>query len=265
MELEEPGWRGRVSPATVVFLASFAGLFLELALIRWVSSEIRVFSYCKNLVLVACFLGFGVGCMQMRRRENLVRSMFLLLLLILVVDLQSQSLLDFGPRRVTDVLARLSGMMIFHFPTEEMVWGVAEYGWLLFSLAWTGVPEGTESLAITMHHFPNSNDTDLAKANQYLLLWGIDPSVSEIAHGAADDGAWFMGSDKDGTRASYTSPCSQSTGTHAYTITIYALAETPASLPQESTVEVSLTVLQAAIESVTELGRTTLNFNDVTN
>ena len=140
MELEEPGWRGRVSPASVVFLASFAGLFLELALIRWVSSEIRVFSYCKNLVLVACFLGFGVGCMQMRRRENLIRSMFLLLLLILVVDLQSQTLLDFGPRRVTDILARLSGMMIFHWPTEEhVVWGFRDYAWLLFSLAWTGV------------------------------------------------------------------------------------------------------------------------------
>jgi len=140
MELERPGWRGRLSPASVVFLASFAGLFLELALIRWVSSEIRVFSYCKNLVLVACFLGFGVGCMQMRRRENLIRSMFLLMLLILVVDLQSQTLLDFGPRRVTDALARLSGMMIFHWPTEERtVWVLRDYAWLLFSLAWTGV------------------------------------------------------------------------------------------------------------------------------
>jgi phosphatidylethanolamine-binding protein (PEBP) family uncharacterized protein len=132
-------------------------------------------------------------------------------------------------------------------------------------LAWSGVPEGTGSLAISMHHFPNANDTDPSKANQYLLLWGIDPSVTEIAHGAADDGAWFMGSDKDGTRPSYTSPCSQSTGTHEYTITIYALSETPSSLPQASSVEVTYTVLLAALESVVELGRTTLTFNDVTN
>jgi len=131
-------------------------------------------------------------------------------------------------------------------------------------LTWSGVPEGTNSLAITMHHFPNSNDTDLSKANQYLLLWGIDPAVTQIAHGAADDGAWFMGSDKDGTVTSYTSPCSQSTGTHEYTITIYALSETPASLPQESSLAVTLTVLVAAMESVTEIGRTTLTFNDVT-
>jgi phosphatidylethanolamine-binding protein (PEBP) family uncharacterized protein len=131
-------------------------------------------------------------------------------------------------------------------------------------LAWSGVPQGTGALAITMHHFPNSNDTDPAKANSYLLLWGIDPSVTEIAHGTADEGAWFMGSDKDGTVTSYTSPCSQSTGTHQYTITIYALAETPASLPQESSY-VTLTVLLAALESVAELGRTTLTFDDVTN
>ncbi|HCL28497.1 MAG TPA: hypothetical protein DIC52_08690 [Candidatus Latescibacteria bacterium] len=80
-----------------------------------------------------------------------------------------------------------------------------------------------------------------------------------------DEGTWFMGSDKDGTVTSYTSPCSQSTGTHQYTITIYALAETPASLPQESSLDVSFNVLLAALESVAELGRTTLTFNDVTN
>jgi hypothetical protein len=123
-----------------------------------------------------------------------------------------------------------------------------------FLFAWSGVPEGAGALAITMHHFPNS----------YLLLWGIDPSVSEI-DGAADEGTWFMGSDKDGTVTSYTSPCSQSTGTHQYTITIYALAEKPASLPQESSLDVSFNVLLAALESVAELGRTTLTFNDVTN
>lgn len=131
-------------------------------------------------------------------------------------------------------------------------------------LAWSGIPEGTGSLAITMHHFPNANDTDLSRANQYLILWGIDASVSQIVHGTADDGPWFMGSDKDGTTTSYTSPCSPSTGTHEYTITVYALSETPASLPQQSSVDVTLTVVTEAIQSVTEVGRTTLTFNDVT-
>src|SRR5438309_632545 len=55
-------------------LASAAGLFLELLMIRWISSEIRVFAYFKNFVLIACFLGFGLGCCVCRRR---VRAMAL--------------------------------------------------------------------------------------------------------------------------------------------------------------------------------------------
>jgi phosphatidylethanolamine-binding protein (PEBP) family uncharacterized protein len=37
-------------------------------------------------------------------------------------------------------------------------------------LAWSGVPAGAGSLAIITHHFPNPNDTDPDRANQYLLL-----------------------------------------------------------------------------------------------
>jgi phosphatidylethanolamine-binding protein (PEBP) family uncharacterized protein len=130
-------------------------------------------------------------------------------------------------------------------------------------LSWSNVPSATKSLAIIMHHFPNPNDTDPSKANYYLLLWGIDTSVTEIAHGAADDGDWYMGSDKDGKAISYTSPCSQSAGTHEYTITIYALSETPATLPRASSLDVTYSVLLSALETVTVLGQTTLTFNDV--
>ena len=49
--------------------------------------------------------------------------------------------------------------------------------------------------------------------------------------GTADDGLWYIGSNKDGTAISYTSPCSPDAATHEYTITIYALSATPASLP----------------------------------
>ena len=42
-------------------LVSFTSLFLELLLIRWISSELRIFAYLKNFVLIACFLGFGFG------------------------------------------------------------------------------------------------------------------------------------------------------------------------------------------------------------
>ncbi|MCP4112893.1 MAG: hypothetical protein GY749_46440 [Desulfobacteraceae bacterium] len=128
-------------------------------------------------------------------------------------------------------------------------------------LSWSNVPDSTGSLAVIMHSYPNSDDTSV---NSYLLLWDIDPSVTGIAHGEADDGSWFMGANKDGIAVSYTSPCSPGAGTHIYTITLYALSQTPPSLPDESTTDVDYSVLKAAIDTVTTLGTATLTFIDVT-
>jgi phosphatidylethanolamine-binding protein (PEBP) family uncharacterized protein len=128
-------------------------------------------------------------------------------------------------------------------------------------LAWTGVPSSANSLAIVMIHYPHADD--LTSVNSYILLWGIDPSVTEIPYGTADDGAWYIGANKDGTAISYTSPCSPSAGSHEYTIRIYALSETPATLPEESTLDVTYDVLAAAIETVTVIGTAELTFNDV--
>lgn len=52
-------------PAVVA--AGAAGLFVELALIRYVPGEIRVLGYFTNFVLLAAFLGLGVGMMAARR------------------------------------------------------------------------------------------------------------------------------------------------------------------------------------------------------
>jgi SAM-dependent methyltransferase len=53
--------------STKLFLASFAALFFELLVIRYLSTEIRVFAYLKNLPLIACFLGIGIGMIYGRR------------------------------------------------------------------------------------------------------------------------------------------------------------------------------------------------------
>jgi SAM-dependent methyltransferase len=60
---QEPQW----SLATLI-LASFLTLFAELALIRWIAVEVRIFAYMKNLALLLCFLGFGFGCAMARKR-----------------------------------------------------------------------------------------------------------------------------------------------------------------------------------------------------
>ncbi|MCP3982683.1 MAG: hypothetical protein GY716_25610 [bacterium] len=55
---------GRVDPVAArrLFAASFLALFFELLLIRWVPTEVYYLGYFKNCILLATFLGFGVGC-----------------------------------------------------------------------------------------------------------------------------------------------------------------------------------------------------------
>ena len=55
-----------------LFLLSVIALFLELAAIRWLSSEIRIFAYFKNLPLMGAFLGFGVGFLLHDRWERML-------------------------------------------------------------------------------------------------------------------------------------------------------------------------------------------------
>ena len=70
-----------------LFLASALTLFVELALIRWVATEVRVFAYVKNLALLLCFLGFGVGCALARQRPRWRTAATALLGLIVIVRL----------------------------------------------------------------------------------------------------------------------------------------------------------------------------------
>jgi len=113
-----------------------------------------------------------------------------------------------------------------------------------------------------MHHYPDPKDK--TKVSSYLLRWGIDPGVTEIPHGAADDGPWFMGANKDGAAVSYTSPCSKGAGTHEHTITLYALSETPPSLPRQSSVDVTYEVLKQALDTVITIDTASLTFTNTT-
>jgi hypothetical protein len=54
-----------------VFLASFLVLFLEVALIRWMPAHIRLLSYFSNFILLASFLGIGIGCLLAPARARL--------------------------------------------------------------------------------------------------------------------------------------------------------------------------------------------------
>ena len=127
-------------------------------------------------------------------------------------------------------------------------------------LSWKNVPYGTKSLAIVMYHYPKrDNKTEI---NSYLLLWDINPEITEIPYKMARNGNWYMGANKDGTAISYTSPCSRGKGKHEYTIALYALSETPASLPKANALDVDYATFMNAINTVKIIDRTTLKFID---
>jgi len=54
-----------------IFLASFLVLFLEVALIRWLPAQIRLLSYFSNFILLAAFLGIGIGALLGRAKRSL--------------------------------------------------------------------------------------------------------------------------------------------------------------------------------------------------
>ena len=58
-------------PGLRTFLASFLVLFLEVALIRWMPAYIRLLAYFSNFILLASFLGIGVGCLLASSRKRL--------------------------------------------------------------------------------------------------------------------------------------------------------------------------------------------------
>src|SRR2546429_3451926 len=93
---------------------SLLSLFFELLMIRWISSEIRIFAYFKNFVLIACFLGFGLGCHLSRRRANL---------LLLVVPMTTLTLLIKLPWRGLRTLMGLIPALV-GASSEVHVWGV---------------------------------------------------------------------------------------------------------------------------------------------
>ena len=70
-----------------IFAITTLGLFLELTLIRWVTTEVRIFAYLQNTILVVCFLGLGMGAFTCRKtidvKPGLIRLTMLVVLLIL--------------------------------------------------------------------------------------------------------------------------------------------------------------------------------------
>ncbi len=96
-----------------LFLLSVATLYIEIMLIRWIGTEVRIFAYFQNLALIACFLGFGLGCYWSTRRRRLPLGLFAMAVLITLAQA------PIGPWK--RFLATLSNLL--SLSSDAALWG----------------------------------------------------------------------------------------------------------------------------------------------
>lgn len=105
-----------------LFLISSLGLFLELAVIRWLSAEVRLFSYFKNLPLLAAVLGLSIGFILVGKGRN-YRATFMPMFSAFVV--------------LTLVIGRVLSVRALTYPSreDEFLWFAGDFSyWLALSL-----------------------------------------------------------------------------------------------------------------------------------
>ncbi len=85
--------------------------------IRWIGTEIRIFSYIQNSVLVVCFLGLGLGCCG-RRRQITCRSFLLPSALLVVAVANPAARVIFS--RLTEFLSSFEGNVIWYHGSIDL-------------------------------------------------------------------------------------------------------------------------------------------------
>ncbi|HUJ71482.1 MAG TPA: methyltransferase domain-containing protein [Verrucomicrobiae bacterium] len=138
-----------------IFIVSALILYLELVLIRWIGTEIRIFAYLGNLILVVCFFGVGLGCYRAEDPASTVRiALNITLLVILVANPLHIELLNLS--NVTYLLSGFEDAPIWQEGTASVVeftTGAIIIGILLYLLTYTFVPLG-QILGRTMQRAP---------------------------------------------------------------------------------------------------------------
>jgi spermidine synthase len=91
-------------------------------LIRWIGTEIRIFAYLQNTVLVVCFLGLGLGCFTCRQR--IVLRQLLIPLFILMV-LMAVPLTRFVLGSISELLSVFGDLVIWGAAFNRSPWQTA--------------------------------------------------------------------------------------------------------------------------------------------
>jgi phosphatidylethanolamine-binding protein (PEBP) family uncharacterized protein len=115
-------------------------------------------------------------------------------------------------------------------------------------LAWSGVPKGTQSLVLIMHHLDPEGKTKI-----YWLMHDIDPKTASVAKNAADFGK--MGMSTVHNRVEYAPPHSKGPGEKKYVLTLFALSAKPDLSKAESpvTIEPLLAAMKGKILAAADL------------
>jgi spermidine synthase len=87
---------------------------LETLFIRWIGTEIRIFAYLQNTILVACFLGLGLGMFTSTKRVEIKQSLVPLTLLLFLMAIPASRM----------VLGRISEFLSTH--GDFLIWGPLE-------------------------------------------------------------------------------------------------------------------------------------------
>ncbi len=93
-----------------IFLISVLSLFLEMLLIRWIGTEIRIFAYLQNTILIVCFLGLGLGCFTCRQPIRLHQSLVPLFIIILLLAIP---IVRSGLGKISELLSLLGDLVIW--------------------------------------------------------------------------------------------------------------------------------------------------------
>jgi spermidine synthase len=115
----QSNYLGPANRTWAILLISVIGLFLEMLLIRWIGTEIRIFAYLQNIILVVCFLGLGLGCFTSRQPTTLRQTLIPLFVLML---LMAVPLTRRGLAAISQLLSVVGDLAIWYSAQSTSPW-----------------------------------------------------------------------------------------------------------------------------------------------
>lgn len=122
---------GPSNPTLAIFLISVLSLFLEMMLIRWIGTEVRIFAYLQNTILVVCFLGLGLGCFTSHQAIELRKTLFALFFLVFILAIPISRK---GLGKISEMLSSMHDFVIFYSGITDNTLQFVFYVFLSLSL-----------------------------------------------------------------------------------------------------------------------------------